>query len=120
MILTTEQKSNAILWTIAGFGPGVFAFGLPKLAVIHLLTRLMNPSRFHKMFLWFLGGLCMLSLIGCVGLLFGQCQPVRSQWDFTVEPQCISKWVLVWFAIYAGCESQASETTVLICEGCCC
>ncbi|KAK2770912.1 integral membrane protein [Colletotrichum kahawae] len=51
-ILDTEQKQGAILWTIAGFPAGVMSFGLPKLAVVALLTRIMNPSKGHKIFLW--------------------------------------------------------------------
>ena len=82
------------------------SFGLPKLAVIHLLTRLMNPGRFHKIFLWSLGIFCNLSLLGCVVILFAQCTPVESQWDFSITSHCISKWVLVHYAIFAGCESD--------------
>ncbi|KAI8291139.1 hypothetical protein K4K56_006721 [Colletotrichum sp. SAR 10_98] len=43
-LLSTEQKQGAILWTTAAFCPGIMSFGLPKLAVISLLTRLMNPG----------------------------------------------------------------------------
>lgn len=103
-MLDTEGKSGAILWTIVGFCPGVMSFGLPKLAVIHLLTRLMNTGRAHKIFLWALGILCNLGLLGCVVLLFVQCSPVQSQWDFTLADQktCWDKWVLVNYAIFAG------------------
>lgn len=105
-MLTTEAKSRAILWTEIGFCPGVFSFGLPKLAVIHLLTRLMNPGLAHKIFLWVLGIVCNLSLLGCIVLLFVQCSPVRSQWDFSLaaEKQCWDKWVLVKYTIFAGCK----------------
>ncbi|KAK1638742.1 hypothetical protein BDP81DRAFT_479826 [Colletotrichum phormii] len=44
-ILSTEQQEGAILWTTAAFCPGVISFGLPKLAVVSLLVRLMNPDR---------------------------------------------------------------------------
>ncbi|KAI8179305.1 hypothetical protein KHU50_003050 [Colletotrichum sp. SAR 10_65] len=43
-LLSDEQKQGAILWTTAAFCPGIMSFGLPKLAVISLLTRLMNPG----------------------------------------------------------------------------
>ena len=103
-ILDLEQKSGAILWTIVGFCPGIMSFGLPKLAVVHLLTRLMNPSRPHRIFLWFLGIFCVISLLGCVVVLFAQCSPAKSQWDFSVKGECWSKMVLVYYAIYAGCK----------------
>ncbi|KEZ39112.1 hypothetical protein SAPIO_CDS10502 [Scedosporium apiospermum] len=108
-ILNDKQKSGAILWTIVGFCPGIMSFGVPKLAVIHLLTRLMNPSRIHRIFLWFLGTLCILSLLGCVVVLFAQCTPARAQWDFSLERKCWSPWVLVNYAIYAGSLSAATD-----------
>ncbi|OBR10937.1 Integral membrane protein [Colletotrichum higginsianum IMI 349063] len=101
-VLTLEQKSGAILWTIAGFAPGVMSFGLPKIAVVALLTRIMNPSRWHALFLWCLSIFCLVNLLGCVIILFAQCQPSHSQWDFSVEKTCWDKWILVYFAIYSG------------------
>ncbi|KAK1498723.1 integral membrane protein [Colletotrichum abscissum] len=102
-VLTLEQKSGAILWTIAGFPPGVMSFGLPKLAVVALLTRIMNPSKWHALFLWFIASFCLINLIGCVIILFAQCQPSHSQWDFSVtDKTCWDKWILVYFAIYSG------------------
>lgn len=76
------------------------AFCLPKLAVIHLLTRLMNPSRFHKIFLWALGITCNLGLLVTIVMLFKQCNPARAQWDFSVtDGQCLDKYVLVYIAV---------------------
>lgn len=103
--LTTEQKSDAILYTIAGFCPGILSFGIPKLAVVALLTRIMNPSRGHAVFLWSMTDGCLLILLGCVVILFAQCTPTRSQWDFTVKGTCWSPWVLVYYAIVAGSTS---------------
>ncbi|KAK6211633.1 integral membrane protein [Colletotrichum tabaci] len=101
-VLTLEQKSGAILWTIAGFAPGVMSFGLPKIAVVALLTRIMNPSRWHALFQWCLSIFCLVNFLGCVIILFAQCQPSHSQWDFSVEKTCWDKWILVYFAIYSG------------------
>lgn len=106
-LLTTEQKSGAILWTMVGFCPGVMSFGLPKLAVVSLLTRLLSPGRKHKIFLWTMAIICLLSLLGCVVVLFARCTPSRSLWEFDVTPDsCFSVWVLVDYAIYAGSESH--------------
>ncbi|EUC46837.1 hypothetical protein COCMIDRAFT_35570 [Bipolaris oryzae ATCC 44560] len=102
VLLTTAQKSDAILYTIAGFCPGILSFGIPKLAVVALLTRIMNPSRGHAVFLWSMTSGCLLILLGCVVILFAQCTPTRSQWDFTVKGTCWSPWVLVYYAIVAG------------------
>lgn len=81
------------------------SFGLPKLAVIHLLTRLMNPGRAHKIFLWVMGIACNLALLGCVVIMFAQCTPSRSQWVFSIpesEKTCIDKRILVVYTTSAG------------------
>lgn len=102
-LLNVTQQQNVILYTILGFPFGVMAFGFPKLAVVALITRLMNPGRLHKIFLWVLAGCCMMGLIGCIIILFAQCSPVESQWTFSItDKKCWSPYVLVNFAIFAG------------------
>ncbi|KAL1855269.1 hypothetical protein Daus18300_011175 [Diaporthe australafricana] len=59
-VLTTQQHSNAIFWTVMGFGPGLMSFGIPKLAVVAFLTHIMNPSRIHRI------------IISTMGLLTGE------------------------------------------------
>ncbi|EXF74539.1 integral membrane protein [Colletotrichum fioriniae PJ7] len=73
-LLSIEQQEGAILWTTAAFCPGIMSFGLPKLAVVSLLVRLMNPGRYHK---W-------------------------SLWDFSVKGTCFDVNILVAYCIYAG------------------
>ncbi|KAK1535871.1 integral membrane protein [Colletotrichum paranaense] len=101
-LLTTQPKSGAIFWTVAGFPAGVMSFGLPKLAVVALLTRILNPSPWHKTFLWALSLFCLLNLTANMILLFAHCQPTQSQWEFSVSGHCLDKWILVSFAIYTG------------------
>lgn len=108
-VLTNEQRSGAILYTIAGFCPGIFSFAIPKLAVVALLTKITNPSQAHKTFLWCMTSGCFVILFGCVIILFAQCQPSRSQWDFTIPRKCWSPWVLVYYAIAAGTLSAAVD-----------
>ncbi|OTB06086.1 hypothetical protein M426DRAFT_319164 [Hypoxylon sp. CI-4A] len=101
--LEPMQISGSILWTIVGFCPGVMSFGLPKLAAIILLIRLLEPSKRHRQFLWTIGIICQLALIACIAVLFGQCTPSRAQWDLTItEKTCISPYILVNLAIFAG------------------
>lgn len=101
-LLTTPQQEKTILYTIAAFMPGVLSFGLPKMAVISLLTRLLNPSKKHRWFLWWMGYWCMLTLFATCGVLIGQCYPARSLWDFSVEGSCMPKSVLIAYCQYAG------------------
>jgi len=100
--LSLEDQQNVIKYTIAAFCPGILSFAIPKLAVVALLTKLLNPSPAHRMFLWCSTSLTALVLFGCVIILYAQCTPSRSQWDFSVEGECWSKWVLVNYAIFAG------------------
>lgn len=95
---------GVILFTMLNFPFGIFAFGLPKIAVVALLVRIMNPSKFHRLFLWFLSIFCLVGLVGCIAILFGQCTPSYSQWHFEItDKTCWDKWIIVWYAIGAGC-----------------
>ncbi|RYP27379.1 hypothetical protein DL768_011247 [Monosporascus sp. mg162] len=110
--LTKQQISGAVLWTMVGFVPGVLSFAVPKLAVVALLVRLLNPSKTHRNFLWFLSGSCILVLMGCIAILFGQCIPSRSQWDFSIiEKTCIDPYVLVDYSIFAGASKDPTYET---------
>ncbi|KAI0469326.1 hypothetical protein F4859DRAFT_487718 [Xylaria cf. heliscus] len=94
--LTVEQIQGAILFTLIGFVPGILSFVLPKLAVVTLLSRLLNPSRPHRIWLWSICIFCLIALLASVGLVFGQCTPSNSQWDFSVPAEwCWDKWYTV-------------------------
>ncbi|KAH6954756.1 hypothetical protein DER45DRAFT_633158 [Fusarium avenaceum] len=113
--LNMSQQQNAIFFTVLGFPFGVMAFGFPKLAVVALITRLMNPGRVHRIFLWTLAGCCMLSLAGCIIILFAQCSPVESQWDFSItDKSCWSPYILIDFAIFSGALSAATDLYLAI------
>ncbi|OTA67829.1 hypothetical protein K449DRAFT_388627 [Hypoxylon sp. EC38] len=102
-VLQPNQISGAVLWTMVGFVPGVLSFSIPKLAAIYLLTRLLEPSKLHRHLLWTMGILCVLILMGCIAILFGQCTPSRAQWDLTItEKTCIDPYILVNYSIFAG------------------
>jgi hypothetical protein len=118
MLYTQPEKlEQALFFTLLNFPFGILAFGLPKVAVVALLTRIMNPSRAHRWFLWGLSLLCLLVLLGCAPMLFAQCTPSHSQWDLNFPPdqkKCWPKYVLVNYAIASGGRSYFSrvlETT---------
>jgi hypothetical protein len=100
--LGTREQQDVIKYTIAAFCPGILSFAIPKLAVVALLTKLLNPSPAHRMFLWCSTWVTTIVLFGCVIILYAQCTPARSQWDFSVEGECWSIWILVNYAIFAG------------------
>jgi hypothetical protein len=79
------------------------SFAVPKLGVIALLTRLLNPGRYQTVFLWSLGIICFISTGINNMLLFLQCIPVASAWDFSIkEKQCWDPIHLENYAIYSA------------------
>ncbi|KAK2047218.1 integral membrane protein [Colletotrichum somersetense] len=101
-VLTLEQQQSIMLWSTAAQCPGIMSFSLPKLAVICLLTRLLEPGVFHKWFLWWMGIWCQLTLVATVAILIGRCTPARSLWDFSVAGTCFDPSILINYSIYAG------------------
>lgn len=101
-LLTQVQQENVIFWTTVAFCPSILSFGLPKLAVVALLTRLMNPGKAHKYFLWGMTVFCVLSLLATIGTLLGQCQPAESLWNFDIQGTCAPKHHIVNYSLYAG------------------
>ncbi|KAI0892183.1 hypothetical protein F4806DRAFT_248208 [Annulohypoxylon nitens] len=94
--LTIEELQGAILFTMVSLFPGMLSFALPKIAVVILLSRLLNPSRPHLIWLWFMCIFCLLAILVTIGIGFGQCQPPRSRWDFSVPAKfCYDTWILV-------------------------
>ncbi|KAK0385545.1 hypothetical protein NLU13_6724 [Sarocladium strictum] len=100
--LTIPQQEQVRLWTLAAFCPGVMCFGLPKFAVVSLLTRLLNPSRLHLWLLWGMTVLCLLTLVATVGTLLGQCTPTRAMWNFDMAKTCVDPKYIVNFSLFAG------------------
>ncbi|CAG9950727.1 unnamed protein product [Clonostachys rosea f. rosea IK726] len=112
--LTLGQQGNAKLFTILSFPFGILSFTIPKLAVVTLLTRLLNPSRVRQAFLWSLAWLCLISVIICIIILFTQCTPAAFMWGGAPEGKCISPWVLINFSIFTGALSAFTDLCLAI------
>ncbi|RYC62754.1 hypothetical protein CHU98_g3445 [Xylaria longipes] len=92
-ILTTDEIQGAILFTFLNLASGILSFCLPKLAIVKLFSVLLNPSRSHLIWLWSISIFNLLILLGCLGVVFGQCYPSESQWNFSVPAKyCWNKW----------------------------
>jgi hypothetical protein len=83
--LNKQQLHDSIFFVMTGFVPSLLSFAFPKLAIVALLTRLMNPSRIHRRFLWCLAGSCFVVLCANIIVMFSQCNPVSSLWDKTIK-----------------------------------
>ncbi|KAK3312111.1 hypothetical protein B0H66DRAFT_486236 [Apodospora peruviana] len=96
--LTLEEKSQSILLVSASFVPSLLSFGLPKFAIVALLCRLLNPARWHRIFLWCWTSFVLACVLVGPLLHFTTCSPSRALWDFSVKnpvcraPDLIVKW----------------------------
>ncbi|EHA46987.1 hypothetical protein MCOR27_000039 [Pyricularia oryzae] len=100
--LTVEQRSQAMMWSIIGYTPGLLSLSLPKPAVVALLTKALNPSVWHKRILWSIAILCVTNLVPYITLYYAQCRPVQAVWDPSVSGTCLSKSVLIGYATYSS------------------
>lgn len=61
--LTVAERRAALEMTLTGFAFGILSYGVPKLATVAFLTRVLNPGRAHAVFLWALAGVCLVQLL---------------------------------------------------------
>lgn len=85
MALDPVDLERANMLSMAGFPAGVLSFCLPKLAVVALLQRILNPSFRHRVFLWSLTGFTTAYLVVCFLILYIQCDPPRALWDYDIQ-----------------------------------
>ncbi|KAB8067071.1 hypothetical protein BDV29DRAFT_163791 [Aspergillus leporis] len=93
----------SLLNTIS-FAVGIVSFTIPKIAVTTLLTRILNPSRAQRIWLWTLIGLASSVSFACLFILFIQCDPPRATWEHHLvnegKANCNDVWVLIKYAIF--------------------
>lgn len=78
--LPSEDASKAIYYTLISFVPGVSSFTIPKFAVVILLAKILDPTRWHKMIMWIVSILYLLLAVGMLVINFAQCTPAAAQW----------------------------------------
>ena len=100
--LSLEQKENVIKYMMASYVPGIQTLGIPKLAVIALLTKLLAPSTLHFWILWGMGGIVSASLTAMVLALILQCTPTHALWTLTLPHNCLDPKILEGLAFYAS------------------
>lgn len=61
--LALAQRHAALELTLTGFAFGILSYGVPKLAAVAFLTRVLNPGRAHAVFLWALAAVCLAQLL---------------------------------------------------------
>lgn len=104
--LSLHNLETAILLNTVGFLFGILSFSIPKIAVACLLVRILNPSRLHKIFVFFLVGFVTLVAVICIIILFTMCDPPESMWYVTIPGKCKDVKILIDYAIFTGGECR--------------
>ncbi|OJJ50176.1 hypothetical protein ASPZODRAFT_13265 [Penicilliopsis zonata CBS 506.65] len=113
--LEPHELERAKFFNAVAFAPGILSFCLPKLAVVALLVRIMNPSRSQRIFMWTLVCGTGLAALCCVVILFAQCHPTRALWvDGIQGAKCWNASILVEYSIAVGCLSAAVDLYLAI------
>jgi hypothetical protein len=103
--LSLESLEKAILLNTVGFLFGILSFTLPKLAVAAMLNRILNPSRFNRIWLWVLTSFAAVVSVVCILILFTMCDPPDAMWHVTnTNATCRDTWILINYALFTGGE----------------
>jgi hypothetical protein len=100
-----ELLEKVLLINYVNFALGIMSFATPKLAIAALLNRVLNPGRFHRVFLWVLTGSVFITSAICIIVLFTMCDPPRALWKIQLleeDATCRPQKVLVDYAIFTG------------------
>ncbi|KAL0941364.1 uncharacterized protein CTRU02_204127 [Colletotrichum truncatum] len=111
--LTDPQKEAIMHWTIMAFSFGIFALVLPKLAVVALVNRLLQPKRAHRIFLWGLAVFCGIALLGNVVGLYAQCSPSQEEMSFMTKA-CLGPDMAVEYSISTSAISAATNAYLAV------
>ncbi|KAJ5508188.1 hypothetical protein N7527_010331 [Penicillium freii] len=106
-----------LVLSYANFALGIMSFTTPKLAIAALLNRIMNPSRFHRIWLWILTSFVFVASTICIIVLFTFCDPPEALWKINLLSEgatCRSTTILVGYAIFAGVMSAVVDLYLAI------
>ncbi|OQE29291.1 hypothetical protein PENFLA_c004G05739 [Penicillium flavigenum] len=101
----------------ADFALGIMSFTTPKLAVAALLNRIMNPTLFHRIWLWILTGSVFVASSICIIVLFTMCDPPQALWKVRLMSEgatCRPTKILVGYAIFTGVLSAVVDLYLAI------
>lgn len=100
--LSGSQIEKAVLVNSVSFVFGILAFTIPKMAVVALLTKILNPSKLHFWFLWFMAMFTAISGTGCIFILFFMCDPPQALWKVIPGAKCLTPWILIRYSTFVG------------------
>ncbi|KAH7304198.1 hypothetical protein B0I35DRAFT_465349, partial [Stachybotrys elegans] len=94
--LEPEMVPEALRWNIIISGVLVWAFSLPKFAIVAILKRILNYGTKTSLLFWSLAITSQASILAISVWWWVQCTPVEYGWDKTIEGgSCASLDILV-------------------------
>ena len=94
---------------LINFGPdfafGIMSFATPKLAIVALLSRILNPGRFHRIFLWSLASFVLVASVICIIVILTNCDPPKALWQMHLMAEgatCRDPWIMIDYCIFTG------------------
>jgi hypothetical protein len=114
LVLSEVDGQDVIFFTLLAFCPGILFFGLPKLAVLMLLVRLLNPAKWLKRFFWVTVWISQLSFICLIGLIIGRCNPPKKMWKTDTAGKCLKMSIVTDFAVYVGAMSAFVDVVLAV------
>ncbi|PYH79786.1 hypothetical protein BO82DRAFT_366433 [Aspergillus uvarum CBS 121591] len=107
-----DRLEQVLLLNYINFALGIMSFATPKLAIAAPLNRILNPGRFHQVFLWVLTGMVFVTSGICIIVLFTMCDPPQALWKtelLALGATCRPQVVLVDYAIFTGVVSACVD-----------
>ncbi|KAB8235890.1 uncharacterized protein BDW43DRAFT_15389 [Aspergillus alliaceus] len=104
--LPPDTRERALIWNVISFIFGILSFATPKLGVAALLTRLLNPSRLHRMIIWGLVAVVTAVALMNIIIYITTCDPPQALWKTELalngQASCRDVWILINYATFNG------------------
>ena len=111
--MPTKNAQRAIFFTTVAGSTGILAFTLPKLAVVILLVKILDPGRWHRRVMWLISvGYFLMSVITIV-LVWAHCLPAAAQWG-AAKGKCWNPAILFIYTVVHGVLGAAFDLYLAI------
>lgn len=85
LMLTEEGRQYTVLFALTSFTAQLSTASLPKPAVVSLLTRLLSPSRAHRLFMWSIAIASKVIAAGSIVIFWAWCRLLKKNWDLSID-----------------------------------
>ncbi|KAF7520624.1 hypothetical protein G7054_g12708 [Neopestalotiopsis clavispora] len=93
--LSRYDQVEAMKWNTLIDAVIIWAFSLPKLAIVALLRRILNFGLHTSVLLWGLAFVGQALIFSMSVFLFIQCSPTEKNWDKTVDGICLPEGTMI-------------------------